>query len=423
MTRDRCLTSQPLQSLGERPRERSDGPHDVVLGRPPPRDGEPDRRPPVPRRATHPCLATGLHGRESGARRRVVREAEEHLVEHDLVQHLGTGEGRDLLGERSRVAAAAVDELADPGPAERADRRVDGHRARAPGELGAVGKWLAALGLVDLDEVRRGRAHRAPVRRGIGAERDAAVVGHVQPLVRVGRPGVRSLGSVDEVAELVARARPESERAVEVQPRPPRLAGVRDRVEVLERAGVHLAGLGDDDRRAVRLGEDVGQERCPHASLVVDRDEPHLPGAEPQEAERAIDGDVALLARYDPKAGAALEALLADAPPGALEHRVARDRERGRVRHLAARDEGERRRCREPEQLLDPRAGGLFDNGGRWREEEQTRVLIPCRDEPVGGQRGGKRPADHEAEVPTGAHRSEPRLPVAYELLDHVEVG
>ena len=52
----------------------------------------------------------------------------------------------------------------------------------------------------------------------MGAEGVAAVVGHVEPLVAVGRPRVGHLDAVGEVAGRRARRRPQPERAVDVHP-------------------------------------------------------------------------------------------------------------------------------------------------------------------------------------------------------------
>ncbi len=47
-----------------------------------------DRGPIVPDRAAHPRFAARLDAGEDLARHLVVREAEEHLIEHHVVQHL-----------------------------------------------------------------------------------------------------------------------------------------------------------------------------------------------------------------------------------------------------------------------------------------------------------------------------------------------
>ena len=73
-----------------------------------------------------PCTAARIAG---GAL--VGLEAEEHLVEHDLVQHLGAGRSASRAREPRGEVAAALDELGDPAAAELADRRVDREAAGA----------------------------------------------------------------------------------------------------------------------------------------------------------------------------------------------------------------------------------------------------------------------------------------------------
>ena len=104
-----------------------------AVGRPPARDREPDRGAPVPGRPAHPRLAAlPAPPRAPLRRRRVVREAEEHLVEDDVVEHLAARELGDALGERAARGAAALDQLGDArrGRARGSPRRP-ARRARA----------------------------------------------------------------------------------------------------------------------------------------------------------------------------------------------------------------------------------------------------------------------------------------------------
>src|SRR5947209_19262971 len=115
------------------------------------------------------------------------------------------------------VDAAAVDELLDAAPSEGAQGGVDGNAARAAGELRRVFEWIAlrAGGVLD---VLRLHAHRRAMRRRMASDGQAAVVRDIEPLVRVGGPGIRQLDAVDEMLAIGARRRPQSERAVDVQP-------------------------------------------------------------------------------------------------------------------------------------------------------------------------------------------------------------
>src|SRR5262249_621962 len=117
------------------------------------------------------------------------------------------------------------------------------------------------------------------------AEDEPRVVRHVQPLVRIGRPRVGTLDAAYEMAKLRRSGRPETERAVDVQPGSTSGDGVRNCVEIVESPGVHLACLRADDRRPL-----VESQRCDiHAALVVRRQDVDLCAADPEEAERAVD--------------------------------------------------------------------------------------------------------------------------------------
>ena len=150
--------------------------------------------------------------------RLVVGEPEQHLVQHDLVQHLAPGKRRHPVGEPPRMRTGSLDEVGDPRAPELADRRPHGYRPCAARELGAVSHRVADRVLLGHVEVRRRVLHRRLVVVRVRAERDPAVVGHVEPLVRVGRPRIRPLVAGDEVRERGGGCGPQAERAVDVDP-------------------------------------------------------------------------------------------------------------------------------------------------------------------------------------------------------------
>ena len=84
--------------------------------------------------------------------------------------------------------------------------------------------------------------------------------------------------------------------------------------------------------------------------------------------------------------------------------------ETGRMCHLAAGDERERRGPGDPEQVLQPLSDDLLDDRRRRPAGVETGVLIPRRREPVRGERCGNRATDDEAEVPT-ARNGDDTLP------------
>ena len=89
-----------------------------------------------------------LHGRF--VVRAVALEADQHLVEEDVVEDGGPGVARELLGHEPRAGTAAIDERGDPVAPELAKRGVDGEAARSTRELGhPVGLVALVYGLVE----------------------------------------------------------------------------------------------------------------------------------------------------------------------------------------------------------------------------------------------------------------------------------
>ena len=67
-----------------------------------------------------------------------IAERHQHLVQHHVVQHLGSRPPRSPSAKRVRVPAAALDQVGQPAAAQRAQRRPDLDAARAPRKLGRV---------------------------------------------------------------------------------------------------------------------------------------------------------------------------------------------------------------------------------------------------------------------------------------------
>ena len=135
----------------------------------------------------------------------VAAEGHAHLGEHDVVEHLGAGDLRHGVGEGARVPAHPVDHLGDARASRGAQRRPHGHPAGTAGHLRDP-VHRVARGV--RDEVVALRTRRRVQRRRVADRDDAAVVGHVQRLVRVGRPGVGELDARCQVAVRRARRLP-----------------------------------------------------------------------------------------------------------------------------------------------------------------------------------------------------------------------
>ena len=188
-------------------------------------------------------------------------------------------------------------------------------------------------------EVRRCVLHRGGMGIRVRAERDAAVVGHVQPLVPVRRPRVGLGVARDEVAERRARRRPQPERPVDVHPCVDRLRRLGHGGEIVDRTGVHLSGLGAHDRRAA-AAERV-ERRDVDPALPVRREHDLLGLAYPEQAERPREGHVAFPADDDAEGRRPRKAPGREVPARALVDGVARCGEARHVRHLAPGHEGE----------------------------------------------------------------------------------
>ena len=197
------------------------------------------------------------------------------------------------------------------------------------------------------------------------------------------------------------RGRPEPEGAVDVEPRPgPGGHDVGDGVEGIEGAGVHLARLGADDRRTVgQVGEDPGEVVRAHPAFIV---RGHADGPSPSEAghpERLEQGRVDIGTDHDVHRRGADEAFLLDIPARASEDGMAGRGDRDEMGHGRPGREADRRAGRQAEEIDEPFAGDLLDDGRCGRPEEEADVLFPRRGKPVRGERGRHGPTDHETEV------------------------
>ncbi len=198
---------------------------------------------------------------------------------------------------------------------------------------------------------------RGQHRHRVGDDRDPAVVGDVEGLVCVGCPGIGIGQPRDEVTQRGGRGGPQAEGAIDVHPRT-MPAGNMDRLrERIEGTRVDVASLQADDQRVRRI--QFGKHRG-----------------------QRIDSDSSL---------------------------------------LVGRDEGRRTKTQVPHRDADRLArSDLFDRRCCRTGITQSGVLVPRAHQPVGGQRGRKRPADHPAEEPTGRHRHQARLGHRHQQLDHV---
>ena len=183
--------------------------------------------------------------------------------------------------------------------------------------------------------------------------------------MRVGRPGVRALDPVDQVLEARARGSPQTERAVDVQPRSGALARLRDRRERIGGSRVDVACLSADDRRPGGVPESVAERVRLHPALVVDGNELDRRGPEAEQPQRAVDRHMALAPDEDADPRRSVQAVARDIPAGLRENVLARGCECRRVRALRARDEPARDALRQPQELCEPRRCDILHRRSR----------------------------------------------------------
>ena len=205
------------------------------------------------------------------------------------------------------------------------------------GTTGHVVAGHAHVALPVPGQVGGGERHRRPVRRRVGAEDVTAVVGHVQPLVTVGRPRVGPGQAITRlrVAGDAAAHRPMAPSTCTHAP----IVGSRhSRDQVVAGAGVDVAGLQADDGgsgrrsrrepgRALRLDAPVRRRR---------RRRDDRAGAQPSKRSAPVDGGVPVRRGDHANGRRAEQPVALDVPAGVGEDAVAGHRQRRRVGRLGA---------------------------------------------------------------------------------------
>ena len=368
-----------------------EGAVDIVVGGSPRGDGDAHGGAALPDGAAAPARTVGLERGDNRAREFVGAKADEDLVDHDVVQNVGSGSA-EFVGEAAGVRAGAVDHFGDAEAAERAKGGPDFHSASAARHLGSPLHGLALGGLL---QVSRLEVHRAEERFRMADEGEAAIVGDVQPLMPIGAPGVAGGEAVHEVSGIGGRGGPETEGAIDVEPE--LLAGwmFDESVRGIESAGVHVAGLETNDGGSRDGWQEIGTE----ASVRIRRDASDAVAAEAEEGEGFSNGDVALVAHDDGKGRSAEETVGLGVPALGGEEMLARGGEAGEIGHGGAGDQGSNGTSGEAEEIARPFEGEILEEGGDGRHGAERDVLIPGGGEDVGGAGGGQRSAVDEAEV------------------------
>ena len=223
---------------------------------------------------------------------------------------------------------------ADAVAAQRPEHRPDRERPAAPADLGDLVERLACR---VVDQVVAVHAHRRTQGGAVADDREAAVVGDVEGLVRVGRPGVGGVAARDEVAAGRRGGRRRARRPRRRAPRRRRRGRRRSHASNGSKAPECTlpAWRHDDGGPAVTRVERGGEGGGLDPALVVGRD--RLGRAEAEVAQRQVDGVVPLGAHEHAHARASRASpWVATSQPCAAQHLVAAGGQAGEVGHRPA---------------------------------------------------------------------------------------
>ena len=259
-------------------------------------------------------------------------------------------------------------------------------------------------------------------------ERQAAVVGHVEPLVRVGRPRVGALDAGDEVRAAPARPPPTGRRrrrraaTRRARGRPPAIASSGSNAPVFTLPACAQTIVGPSPRssaassapariRALPVGGHAHDGAAARGRAAAARRTPSR--APPRRRARAARGAPCRPSRLDVPAGAArARAWRAAASAGDVRHLARRSTKPTLARPPAARAG-----------RAASRAATSSTSGGGGRHDVQPGVLVPGGGQPVRGERRRQRAAGHEAEVARPGGGDEPGLGRRGQRLEHLHSG
>src|SRR4029453_15842828 len=77
------------------------------------------------------------------------------------------------------------------------------------------------------------------------------IVRHVEPLVRIGRPGIGAINAIQQMSILRTSRSPETKRAVNMNPSVLAARSVTDFADWIARTGIHVANLRANNRRPI----------------------------------------------------------------------------------------------------------------------------------------------------------------------------
>ena len=270
-------------------------------------------------------------------------------------------------------------------------------------------KFTSRCVAVRVAEVVGADLERVPQRSPVAHEQAAALVGLVQPLVRVERDRVGERDTGERGPPTLGQDREAAVRGVDVEPDPALPAERRELFERIDRTRARRARVRDGEERpppAGLVGGDRGRERRRlEPQVLADGQDPHLVGPEAERPCSPCERRVRLVGDVDDEVVA-----------HRADERLARAGERGQVRGRAAGHERAGRLGRIADPVLEPaedlqlelrRAGGLHPRArvdvARARDEvaERARPGAGGRHErEVAGMGGAAREREDVPEEP-----------------------
>ena len=267
-----------------------------------------------------------------------------------------------------------------------------------------------------LAEVGGGRREDLPLQGRVAGEGEAGVVRDVEPLVGVAGDRVGLAEPLEPGGPVRIAGGEEAEGAVHVEPG---VAGARHLGhgdEVVEVAGVHVAGAGHHDGRPPAGLAEPGVER-PGVDRLAPRQAGHpLQRAAPdaEHRQRLADAGVRGAAHHE-GARQPGQPRLGHVQAEPLAGPLARRGEPHQVGLGAAGDEDPLESLRHAEERAQQRERVALHRGGR-RVAGRAQVLVVGRGEPVARQRRRRRAAGDEAEVARSGRAGQERLAAVDEV-------
>src|SRR5882757_1197280 len=243
--------------------------------------------------------------------------------------------------------------------------------------------------------------HRPFQRHAVAHQHHAAVVSHVQPLMRIRRPRIRHLQSARQRVILRRNTRPQSKRAVHMHPCARILGALANLLRRIKRPRIHIPCLNTN--HAPR--RNLGQLLQTHPPLRVRRHARHAIFSKSHHAQRLLHRRVILLAHNHLNRRRAKHSIALHIPSFARQQRRPRRRQSTKICGRRARHKSAVAFRRQSQRVANPPQYDVFKLRRHRRHHAQRHVLIPGTRQPIRRHRRRQRPSNHKSKI-TPARRS-----------------